>query len=69
MIGDPSGKQHERSLLDEETLRKNEKGIQKNIETILLSDPTLPVPLFLNNYDWFKNFSFLDFFARCRQTL
>ncbi|MBS0634614.1 MAG: tyrosine--tRNA ligase [Verrucomicrobia bacterium] len=61
MIGDPSGKQHERSLLDEETLRKNERGIQKNLETILKADPTLPAPIFLNNYDWFKNFSFLTF--------
>lgn len=61
MIGDPSGKQHERSLLDEETLRKNVQGIQKNLETILLSDPTLTPPVFLNNYDWFKEFSFLSF--------
>lgn len=61
MIGDPSGKQHERALLDEETLRKNEKGIQKNLETILLADPTLLSPIFLNNYDWFKNLSFLGF--------
>jgi len=61
MIGDPSGKVHERQLLDEETLRKNEKGIQKNLEQILLADPTLPAPIFLNNYDWFKNFSFLTF--------
>ncbi len=61
MIGDPSGKMHERSLLDEETLRKNERGIQKNLETILLADPTLTNPLFLNNYDWFKSFSFLSF--------
>ncbi len=61
MIGDPSGKQHERALLDEETLRKNVKGIQKNLEQILLSDPTLTAPLFLNNYDWFKEFSFLAF--------
>ncbi len=61
MIGDPSGKQHERALLDEATLRKNEKGIQKNLEQILLSDTTLPAPLFLNNYDWFKELSFLAF--------
>lgn len=61
MIGDPSGKQHERALLDEETLRKNQMGIQKNLETILLADPTLVPPLFLNNYDWFKDFSFLTF--------
>ena len=61
MIGDPSGKKQERSLLDEETLRKNQLGIQKNLESILLSDPTLPAPIFLNNYDWFKDFSFLTF--------
>ncbi len=61
MIGDPSGKQYERALLDEETLRKNQMGIQKNLETILLADPTLVPPLFLNNYDWFKDFSFLTF--------
>ncbi len=61
MIGDPSGKQHERALLDEETLRKNEKGIQKNLESILLADPTLLNPIFLNNYDWFKELSFLEF--------
>ncbi|MCE5294671.1 MAG: tyrosine--tRNA ligase [Chlamydiales bacterium] len=61
MIGDPSGKKQERSLLDEETLAKNMRGIQKNLEYILTADPTLPAPIFLNNYDWFKNFSFLSF--------
>lgn len=61
MIGDPSGKQHERSLLDEETLRKNVLGIRKNLETILLSDSALTAPEFLNNYDWFKDISFLSF--------
>lgn len=61
MIGDPSGKQHERALLDEQTLRKNEKGIQRNLETVLLHDPTLIAPLFVNNYDWYKEFSFLNF--------
>jgi tyrosyl-tRNA synthetase len=61
MIGDPSGKQQERQLLDEATLRINEQGIQKNIETVLATKPGLPTPLFLNNYDWFKTFTFLDF--------
>lgn len=61
MIGDPSGKSQERQLLDELTLRKNEKGIQKNIATILKPINGCPAPLFLNNYDWFKDFSFLTF--------
>lgn len=61
MIGDPSGKSAERQLLDEATLRRNEIGIKKNIETILKTMPGLPEPIFLNNYDWFKTFSFLHF--------
>jgi len=61
MIGDPSGKAHERNLLDEQTLRFNEKGIQKDIEKILKPSSGYPAPIFVNNYDWFKNFSFLHF--------
>lgn len=59
MIGDPSGKSVERNLLDEETIARNLKGIQKNLETILKQGSTPPV--FLNNIDWFKKFSFIDF--------
>lgn len=61
MIGDPSGKSVERNLLDEETLQVNLKGIRKNLETILdfHSDQTQPV--ILNNFDWFKNFSYIGF--------
>ena len=55
MIGDPSFKKHERSLLDEETIRKNLVGIQKNLETIL------DKPMILNNYDWFKDYTFVHF--------
>jgi len=61
MIGDPSGKAAERQLLDAETLEKNLKGIQKNLETILNQNASDSKPLFLNNYDWFKDFSFIDF--------
>ena len=61
MIGDPSGKQHERQLLDETTLRLNERGIQRNIEAVLLANSHLAKPIFLNNYDWFQTFSFLHF--------
>lgn len=59
MIGDPSGKSKERNLLDEETIQKNLKGIRKNLEQILSSNN--PKPIVLNNFDWFKNFSFLTF--------
>jgi tyrosyl-tRNA synthetase len=60
MIGDPSGKQHERQLLDEVTLKQNQKGIQRDLEVILNQSETAK-PLFVNNYDWFKDFSFLSF--------
>lgn len=61
MIGDPSGKTAERQLLDEDTLQKNLSGIKKNFSHILdLKSPSNP-PVFLNNYDWFKNFSFITF--------
>lgn len=59
MIGDPSGKTSERQLLDQETIEKNIIGIRKNLETIL--DNTTNKPVILNNYDWFRNFSFIDF--------
>lgn len=59
MIGDPSGKSAERQLLDAETIEKNLKGIRENLKNIL--DKNTPKPIFLNNYDWFKNFSFIDF--------
>jgi tyrosyl-tRNA synthetase len=61
MIGDPSGRSSERNLLDEQSLMINQEGIKKNIEKILLRDDSLVRPVFLNNYDWFKNFTFLSF--------
>jgi len=61
MIGDPSGKSVERVLLHDETLQKNLEGIRKNLEPIFTRDPHLPKPTFLNNYDWFSKFSFVDF--------
>lgn len=61
MIGDPSGKSAERQLLDPQTIQVNLKGIQKNIETILNFGSAEHKPIFLNNYDWFKEFSFIDF--------
>lgn len=55
MIGDPSGRSSERQLLDEATIKKNLDGIRKNLEAVLKA------PVILNNYDWFKSFSFIDF--------
>ncbi len=61
MIGDPSGKSSERQLLDEKSIEVNLKGISKNLEAILdFNDPAVRATL-LNNFDWFKTFSFIDF--------
>jgi tyrosyl-tRNA synthetase len=61
MIGDPSGKTSDRQLLDEDTLQNNLKGIQKNLQAILdFQDPETK-PLILNNFDWYKDFSFIQF--------
>jgi tyrosyl-tRNA synthetase len=60
MIGDPSGKTAERQLLDAATIENNLKGIRKNIEKILISGSDQNRPMILNNFDWFKEFSFID---------
>ncbi len=62
MIGDPSGKSAERNLLDEETLRHNQECIQKQLEKFLDFDSDEPnAAELVNNYDWMKEFSFLEF--------
>lgn len=61
MIGDPSGKSAERQLLDEQTLQRNLAGIRKNLETLLDFNHPTTRPLMLNNFDWFKDFTFIDF--------
>jgi len=62
MIGDPSGKAQERNLLDEETLQKNQEGIKKQLAKFLdFESDTANKALLVNNYDWMKNFSFLEF--------
>ena len=62
MIGDPSGKSAERNLLDEQTLRHNEECLKKQLEKFLdfESDAANAAEL-VNNYDWMKDFSFLEF--------
>lgn len=61
MIGDPSGKSSARVLLDEETIQKNLKGIRKNLESVLETKNIETAPIILNNFDWFKNFTFITF--------
>ena len=62
MIGDPSMKSAERKLLDEETLRKNQAGIKKQLAKFLDFDSDKPnAAELVNNYDWMKEFTFLDF--------
>jgi tyrosyl-tRNA synthetase len=62
MIGDPSGKSEERNLLSEEQLRQNADGVKKQLEKFLDFDAAKPnAAVMVNNYDWFKNISFIHF--------
>ena len=62
MIGDPSMKSAERNLLDEETLHRNQEGIKKQLAKFLDFDSNSPnAAELVNNYDWMKEFTFLDF--------
>ena len=62
MIGDPSGKSKERNLLDEVALNKNVEGIKNQLARFLDFDTTTEnAAELVNNYDWMKEFSFIDF--------
>ncbi len=61
MVGDPSGKSEERNLLSEEILQHNQAGIKKQLEKFLDFTCGDTSAVMVNNYDWFKDFSFLDF--------
>lgn len=61
MIGDPSGKSKERNLLDEETLRHNQNQLKNQLQKFLDFDAANNAALVVNNYDWMKDFSFLNF--------
>jgi tyrosyl-tRNA synthetase len=62
MIGDPSGKSNERNLLDETTLRYNQEAIKKQLAHFLdFESHAENAAILVNNYDWMKNFSFLEF--------
>lgn len=56
MIGDPSGKNAERNLLDAETVESNIVGIRRSLEAVLKTDVTL-----VNNYNWFANMGYIEF--------
>ncbi len=62
MIGDPSGKSAERNLLDEPTLRRNEDALKQQLSRFLEFESSAPnAAVLVNNYDWMKDFSFLEF--------
>ena len=62
MIGDPSGKSNERNLLDETTLRHNQDAIKKQLAHFLdFENNAENAAILVNNYDWMKDISFLDF--------
>ena len=62
MIGDPSGKSQERNLLNEEILNKNLQGIKNQLSKFLDFESGEPnAAVMVNNYDWMKNYSFLEF--------
>lgn len=61
MVGDPSGKSQERNLLSEDILQRNLNGIQKQLEKFLDFSSSDNKAEIVNNYDWFRDFSFLNF--------
>jgi len=61
MVGDPSGKSAERNLLSEDALQHNLQGIKGQLEKFLNFDCGANSAQMVNNYDWFKDFTFLDF--------
>ncbi|RAJ18120.1 tyrosine--tRNA ligase [Olleya aquimaris] len=62
MIGDPSGKSSERNLLNEDTLRHNQEAIKKQLSHFLdFTSDAKNAAVLVNNYDWMKEFSFLEF--------
>ncbi|WP_421765529.1 tyrosine--tRNA ligase [Ekhidna sp.] len=60
MVGDPSGKSSERNLLDEETLNHNLSCVKKQLESFISFEGENAAEV-VNNYDWFKEFNFLEF--------
>jgi tyrosyl-tRNA synthetase len=61
MVGDPSGKSAERQFLDEKILQENQDGVKAQLEKFLDFDCGENSAVMVNNYDWFKEFGFLQF--------
>ena len=61
MVGDPSGKSQERNLLTPEEVNRNANAVKQQLERFLNFDKGENAAEMVNNYDWFKNFNFLDF--------
>ena len=70
MIGDPSMKSQERNLLDEATLRHNQNALKAQLSKFLDFESDAPnAAELVNNYDWMKEFSFLDFIRNVGKTI
>lgn len=63
-IGDPSGRSSERPMMTEETLQKNIKGIKKSMEKFFTFGDGPTDAIMVNNYDWFKDVSYIDFLTK-----
>ncbi|MBD5397890.1 tyrosine--tRNA ligase [bacterium] len=63
-IGDPSGRSSERPIMTEETLQKNIQGIKKSMEKFFTFGNGSTDAIMLNNYDWFKDISYIDFLTK-----
>ncbi len=61
MVGDPSGKSAERNLLSEDVLQHNQECVKKQLEKFIDFSPSANSAEIVNNYDWFKSLTFLDF--------
>src|SRR5258705_8378908 len=61
MVGDPSGKSEERNLLSEDILRHNQAGVKKQLEKFLDFNSGKTSAEMVKNYDWFKEYGFLNF--------
>ena len=60
-IGDPSGKDKTRKMLDEETIENNIRNIEKILKIYLYTNDKDTTPIFVNNYDWLKNLNYISF--------
>ena len=60
-IGDPSGKDKTRKILDEKIIEKNIKNIEKILKKFLSTENKNTSPIFVNNYEWLKNLNYISF--------